>query len=508
MPMSLRPTRLRVQDETGRTRTLSAGPEAFEAFGTGSQPVFLGLGPDPASLARSVPTGETAGYVECPQFASAMPPAWKAAIPANLSPLAVAELTAERIARSRFFLYRQNPRLYPSFWGPILARLRLSLSPAGPAHTETRPNVVFLARPETGLLEPELARAFASLGYGVHDIPADRSLTAIPDALALDTPVLFLSINGAGLDPDGLVFSLLAATGVPVAVWCVDNPFHVLSRFRAPFWKKTILGVTDDWFLAPLRELGAASAHHLPLAASHHFFEAKPASGLEDTALFVGRSTFPGREHFFAGCRLPEELLTAARDGCARGVRADFGWWMQALGLAPAWPDKALRLAGYGAEMTGVAWRTACLGALARTMALILHGDPGWRELVPGASLAGPVDYYGGLAGCYAGAAVMVNLTSPLLPRGLTQRHFDVWAAGGVLATDATPGLALFPKALTRPITFTGPGDIGRRASELARDTALRAELRAGWREELLARHLYTHRLSRLLDLALYAQRS
>ena len=103
---------------------------------------------------------------------------------------------------------------------------------------------------------------------------------------------------------------------------------------------------------------------------------------------------------------------------------------------------------------------------------------------------------------------MLFRSTSPLLPRGLTQRHFDVWAAGGVLATDATPGLDLFPKALTRPMTFTGPGDIGRRARELARDTALRAELRAGWREELLARHLYTHRLSRLLDLAFYVQRA
>lgn len=508
MPAARRPARISVRDETGHVRTLSAGPEAFDTFGSGPEPVFLGLGPDPAVAAGLVPTAKTAAYVECPDFADAMPPSWQAAIPAGLGAIAPAALTPERIARSRFYLYRQNPRLYPSFWGPILAHIQLALRPAAPSKAGHGQGAVLLARPDRGLMEPELARSLAALGRKCIDIPADRALQTITAVLDREVPALFLCVNGAGLDPDGLLFSLLAAAGVPVALWCVDNPFHVLGRFRAPFWKKTLVCVTDDWFVAPLRELGARSVHHLPLAASRHFFEARPTSGLKGRALFVGRSTFPGRDGFFAGCRLPEALVAAARAGLAAGERADFGWWLAKLGLSPTWPDKTTRLAGYGAETTGQAWRAACLNALARTMALTIHGDPGWRALVPEATLAGPVDYYGGLAGCYAAAAVTVNLTSPLLPRGLTQRHFDVWAAGGVLISDATPGLALFPAALTRPVTFTTPGDIGRLARELARDTPLRTELTAGWRELLKTQHTYEQRLSRLFDLAFDTHRS
>ena len=134
-------------------------------------------------------------------------------------------------------------------------------------------------------------------------------------------------------------------------------------------------------------------------------------------------------------------------------------------------------------------------------MPTTIYGDAAWRKLAPGAALGGPVDYYGALAGLYAGAAVTVNLTSPLLPRGLTQRHFDVWAAGGLLVTDATPGLDLFAAALTAPITFTRPGDIGSLARELARDKALRADLTATWQELVRTRHTYVHRLSALLEM-------
>lgn len=494
MPHSGRPQRLVIRDETGRERTLSAGKEAFLVSGPGSEPVFLGLGPDPALAAACLPPGGDAFYMECPAFAAAMPDRWREAIAPHFRPLAPEELTPARIARSRFYLYRQNLRLFPSFWGAIWARIQLALLPAPPA-TADRDGPVLLVRTPNGLLEPELARALEACGRTVTALPVEDTVTVLREILARQTPALFLCVNGAGLDADGLTASLVAAAGVPLAIWFVDNPFHVLGRFRAPFWKRAHLFVTDDWFLPKLRDLGAASVHHLPLAAGHHFLTARPDPSLAGRLLYVGRSAFAARDAFFAGCEPPQDLAAAAQDMLSYGERPDFGWWAQALSLSAFWPGKAVRQAGWGAEAAGLSWRVSCLTAAAEA-SLALYGDAGWTTILPQIAVHPPVDYYGALPGLYAGAAVTLNLTSLLLPHGLTQRHFDVWAAGGILLSDATPGLDLFPPDLVSPIVFRRPDEIAPRARELAGNTALTA----AWREHILAAHTYEQRITKLLD--------
>ena len=77
---------------------------------------------------------------------------------------------------------------------------------------------------------------------------------------------------------------------------------------------------------------------------------------------------------------------------------------------------------------------------------LVVVGDKGWKHhLPPGppeTPLLPPVDYYTTLPGLYRAASYTFNVTSLLLPGGLTQRHFDVWRAGGFLLptvrTDST----------------------------------------------------------------------
>jgi hypothetical protein len=501
MVRQTRPTRLHVVDETGAARTLAAGPETFTVFGRGECPLFLGLGPAPA-VAADLAAGRRAYYVECPDFAAAMPPQWGQTIPANWERLEPHALTPERIARCVCYLYRQNPRLFPSFWGPVWARVQLARLPR-PEHAATLPTVL-VARTPTGLMEPEIARALRVAGKTPIDIPADDAASAIGQSLGAGKPELFLGVNGAGLDDDGLVFSLLDAAGVPTAIWFVDNPFHVLGRFRGPFWKKARLFVVDDAFVAPLQALGARHVRHLPLAAASHFFGAAPHPELSDRMVFVGRSAFLGRDAFFAGCRLPEALLETARALLDRGERPDYFWWAARLGVDVFWPGKAARSAGYGAETASQALRAGVVAALAASGALTVFGDPGWRELLPeGVDLRGPVDYYGALPGIYAGAGVVAGTTSLLLPRGLTQRHFDVWAAGGCLVTDATPGLDLFPAGLTAPITGATPRDIAALANKLLTDAPLRSDYIAAWKEVVATAHRYEHRLATLLDQSL-----
>lgn len=441
-------------------------------------------------------------YLECPAFERQMDRRWRDAVPQGFTRLTPEELTPELVRRASLYLYRPNPRLFPLFWGPLVARCALSHLAGAP--WPERPTV-WLPGEEHGLLGRELALAFGARDWKVRWIPPRADAEAdLPWRLTQDRPRLYFSVNFRGLDPYGRTYFHLREAGCAVAAWFVDNSFHVLSAVKSRYWMGMHLFVTDDSFVEPLRALGAEHVHHLPLAASPVLFvrpQAEPAAhagGVEDRLVFVGRSSFPGKRTFFAGLRLDPAAWAEAEALLARGGRPDFFWWARRLGVETFWPGGEVRRAGQGAEESGLWWRTHCL--LAAGDALTVFGDEAWRALLPGRDVRGPLDYYAHLAPVYARAGGNLNLTSPLLPHGLTQRHFDVWCAGGVLLTDATPGLVLFPEELTREVTFRTPEELRERFETLRGSRAARARLTDGWRALILAEHTYARRVATVLD--------
>lgn len=513
-----RPKRSRILDGLGRPKTLPASPQDFlTLFGAGPDILLLGLGPEPERLAELVPELSGAAgrvrFVEAPALAAQLGEDWRERIPPAYEAMHIDELaaTAQDV---RVVLYRPGPRLFPDFWGPLLARLHLALLPQAPAPDQ---RLVWLPGDETDLLRLELREAFEALGYRVRLLPDEAALRGL--LAGGECPALYFSVNFKGLDPLGEAAHLLEAAGAKLAVWCVDNPLHLLSGLRARFWAQLPLFVTDDWFIEPLRSLGAANVRHLPLAARAVNLTGEPRrpdptimdptvmapafADLADRLVFVGRSAFPGKADFFAGCATPAAAWTEAERLLTTGGRPDFGWWLARLGIDRLWPGTDARRAGFCAEETGKAWRTACLSAAHKGLAgaFTVFGDAGWRELLPvGTDLRGPVDYYAALPKIAASAAACLNCTSPLLPHGLTQRHFDTWAWGGLLLTDATPGLSLFPAELTRAITFRTPQDIAPRLRALQASASEAEGLKQAWREELAARHSYAHRVQNVLE--------
>jgi hypothetical protein len=380
----------------------------------------------------------------------------------------------------------------------------------------------------TSLLRRELEAAFAGAGWRVLRLspealapePLARALSLPPGRSVLPgMPELVFSVNFQGLDKRGENYALLKARGVPVAVWCVDNPWNLVSGLRTEFWKDLQLFVTDPGFIPDLEAHGARQVRFLPLATDPALFTPDPAApdpasgdGARDKGplVFVGRSAFPDKERFFLGQSVPEELLHEALTRLRDGQRSDFFWWLEKMhpenGDARLWPGSAARRASLGAEQCSQAWRAACLRAAA-PLGLTVYGDAGWEKLLPpgpagkkAPELRPPLDYYSGLARVYGAAPLSLNVTSLLLPQGLTQRHFDVWAAGGFLLSDATPGLALFPDELTAPMRFTAARDIPALATALLKDRPFRRDLSRRWREHILAEHSYARRIKTVLE--------
>ena len=376
------------------------------------------------------------------------------------------------------------------------------------------------------LLHQELRQALKACGLSpvlpmrVHWQPHADMHAVWRELFCQGKPRLLLSVNLRGLDAEGRVFHLCRDMGVPVALWLVDNPWHVLSALRLPWWREACIFVTDASFMPELAAAGARHVHHLPLAVAPHMWraqEAMPAAPEKAEPLFVGRSAFPQKERFFAAASVPERLqneaLALLENNETPSGGPNYFWWRQRLGGA-AWPGFAVRGAGLGAEICARANRARWLRTLLEGRAgkcdgsggaerppLRIVGDAGWKALLPGADILPPVDYYAALPEWYA-RAVTLNVTSLLLPHSLSQRHFDVWAAGGVLLSDATSGLDIFAPDMADAVRLDRPEDFWPRWDALRSRPAHARDLRLAWREHLRQGHEYTHRVRRICQLS------
>lgn len=379
--------------------------------------------------------------------------------------------------------------------------------------------------PGTGkeLLRKELAQAFANAGCTVQHLAPEKLDAGALEELLADGSAAFVSVNFQGLENLPAVRDAFmrvygkekGRAGGRIAIWCVDNPWNLLAGQRDPAWRECSLFVTDESFVAPLKAHGAQRVFHLPLAASFAHFapdkerdSAYPPPDNLAPFVFVGRSAFPGKERFFAGIRLPDDLLRTARTMLKAGERPDLGWWEERLlsGNEAFWPGAKARQCAFGAEEANLIWRAFCLQQAAKAgrgtekPGLDVFGDEGWKGIVPtGGRLHPPVDYYARLPGIYRESRYSLALTSLQLPKGLNQRHFDVWAAGGVCLSDDTPGLALFPEELTAPIRFKTSQNIAATAEKLEKNHN-RNQLVADWQNLLREKHSYADRVDAILQ--------
>lgn len=524
---SRRPHRLKVENQFGRGQSLLDGPEQYITLhdpDLSEGLLLLGLGPDPGRLAQAVTPYPSAPvtWLDTPRFTSQMPRSWHAALPGEWTAITGQQLSEVDTANHTIVFYKPALRLFPDFWTPLLAQVHTFLCP-GPARRE--PATLWMPASRNRLLCQELGQAFQRLGLDVRLLTRPLAPEGLARKLGQEQPGLFFSVNFQGFDAQGYNFQLLRAHNVPTATWCVDNPFHLLSRIKSTFWRECTLFVTDDWFIQPLRDLGATRVHHLPLAADPLAVEGLAMAtlarkmGIADLAgqalepklepklepgstVFVGHSSFPDKNSFFAGCAMEPDMERRAAAALRNGERPDFAWWWENLDTPRLWPEKTVRQVGYGAEHCNQHYRAVHLNAAARVARLVVFGDKGWAELLlDSAQLRPEVDYYGPLYTIYAQAGCCLNLTSLLLPHGLTQRHFDTWVAGGVLLTDFTPGLRIFPQDLVREIVFSSPTSLSAQLRRLATEPNLGAQLRRAWSKCIMDHHLYDNRLARVANI-------
>ncbi|CCO25380.1 glycosyltransferase family protein [Maridesulfovibrio hydrothermalis] len=488
-----RPQRIQIKNESGIPQTLPEGKQYFQDLGGSGDILFLGLGPVPETAAALFPDSSTLYYIECREFEEQiklrreLPPVFK-------------RITQEQLkekSKLRIVLYTPNKKLFPSFWEPVISRLRL----AGTGiQAKKRHKTVWIPGDDKSLLVPEISRAFAAADFTYRVIAPDAMRKNLLSLLDQELPEIVFSINYSGLDNSGETYFMLCEAGVKVVVWLVDNPFHIISGVKSDYWKQVPTMVTDDWFIDPLEKLGAQKLIHLPLATDPELFNSTVPKypALEERIVFVGRSSFPQKKSFFSGCTFTQTDQIDAASAIRQGVKPDYEWWARRDRLNTFWPGRKVRETGFRAEQAGLLWRSNALENVKSK--LTLFGDAGWKDQLSASDLRPPVDYYTALPSIYAGSGITLNMTSPLLPHGLTQRNFDVWAAGGFLISDFTPGLSIFPEELAAECSFTSPDQLAELCDKFASLPRLRKSLSKIWHKVIMQEHTYNCRLHNILN--------
>lgn len=505
--------RRHIFDELNRRRTVYFGTECIgDLFSnhiiktpSGKYPiVLLGIGPFPNDwqhILNKQHIDKKIFWLESPSFEKQMPKEWYSSIPKHWEKLSIPEVL--ELIPSEIQIYRYIPayRLFSKFWGPIIGKLQQK-SIGNPIDFSSSQHI-YIASTTEHLLTKELLTACKQLGFIPIQHSPHKSLLEYGVLFKEKCPLLFLSINLQGLDNEGYIFHLLKTLQIPVAIWFVDNPWHILSNLRLPWWKEAHLFITDKSFIPSLRQHGAQNIYYLPLAAWKHasFSNKTVVSPVLHSLVFIGSSAFPNKKKFFSGLKLPVQLLHKAYKYLDNDNIPHVHWWKEQLTIKNCWPDMIIRLAGLGAEYCSLLRKQLWLN-MANHEGLTIFGDNEWKQYITNCTdIREPIDYYATVPTIYNNATYTLNISSLLLPEGLSQRHFDVWAVDGFLITDKTPGLSLFPKELTEPISIHSHKNLYTCINNIEKDPPLRTHLIAAWKKHIMSFHLYELRIQTILSL-------
>jgi len=362
--------------------------------------------------------------------------------------------------------------------------------------------------------EAESVRGFRSLGHRVATLDyrdAGARIDAFQQALLEQRPDLVFTVNGLGLDREGVMADMLARLRIPLALWFVDSPEFILHGDALPSRELTGVFLWDRSYLGFVEALGYRSSW-LPLAADEALAGAARFDGRYHASLsFVGNSLASGflsrlGSRFPSGCELSElaerameAVLLAPRGGQLQALDR----MLEGVDALPPGSEERLFFRAYVLHGSTTLYR---IGLLRNILPLkpSFFGDPeGWRRLFGlEISVHPDVNYFAETPRVYASSDISFNATSLQMPTAVNQRVFDVPLCGGFLLTDQQDDLfELFDAE--ELATYQGDGDVADQARFYLERPELRGKIAGKARERVLREHTYRQRMGRVVEVML-----
>jgi spore maturation protein CgeB len=365
---------------------------------------------------------------------------------------------------------------------------------------EPNSRIVLLDTPYPAVRES--GRALEKLGHTVFPITLGNDfIKRLLTLLVKVKPDFICTVNHIGFDESGALAHLLTELRMPFASWYVDNPRYILkdtantSPFCSVFcWERA--------YLPHLEHMGFHAPEYLPLATDPDIFATGGTGtpGYSASVSFVGDSMVAARSKWEK--RVPEALLEKLSGWTCKRRQADrskaMGDLLRETGMSEADCSLLDMEAALAWKLTQDYRKSLVSGLL--PLGLVIYGDEGWKEVLPGCGSVRPsVNYYSELPSVYRGSVINVNATSFQMPTAVNQRVFDVPACGGFLLTDHQEDMDRFFEPGRESVCYETPEEAVELAAYYRKNETERLKIAHAARERTLAEHTYEARMSALV---------
>jgi spore maturation protein CgeB len=391
---------------------------------------------------------------------------------------------------------------------------------------------IFLMFNPNGVVDRDICLASKTAGFRVESYQIQSSRTADGhtleriDLLAIAKTILkmhpdfVLSINGAGLDNEGLFACLCAFLKLPLVLWYVDEPF-VIPEWGLKYIPETTIAFTFDRFYERhLRSWGVPWVHTLPLAANAERLRSYMSPLTEDgeyrhPVSFVGALEYEKIQYLLQNIsRLWPDMPAGMVDVLDRTVpayRNDFlrdpdeilRACARDLGIHFSFPNGIVRqmVFSYIDREAGFRQRHEVIDSL-KPFGIRVFGEPFWEKAVGKAYYKGRINYYSPeIASLYRSSKVNVNISKYQLKTTVNQRVFDCPLCNGFLMTDFRDDLEEYLQIDKDVAVYRDTAELRKKiAFYLGNDRARRAVVENG-KAAILDRHTYPERLSKMVHI-------
>lgn len=389
-----------------------------------------------------------------------------------------------------------------------------------PRKTSSYPKRAFLLASKKSILHDDCAGGLEELGWEVKSELFGSNSHNEPDALeklALKirtyNPHLVFSINQAGCDAKGYIFSALFQAGIPAVIWYVDNPFALLPEDGGRMVQHAaVLACFDSSYVADLQNRTNITSIHLPLGTNSKRFNSHISDDLELkwNISFVGNLDLDMVSRQRTALETDHAHLVALVDKIVKNLMSGKSSRTSSellKDIAPlfsidwhALPHTLKERICIVAETDASAKKRAEIISMLSDEKIKVIGGPEWQPFLRPEQLSPPVNYLSELCPVYQKSRINLNISKFQLRSGVNQRIFDVPAAGGFVLTDQTSDLEQYFRPDEEVAVYGNAQEIKSKVKYYLNHEHERLSIIDKARIRVLNEHTYKHRMTQLIN--------
>jgi len=330
-------------------------------------------------------------------------------------------------------------------------------------------------------------------------------------------PDFVLTINGAGLDNDGLLSHLCAYMRLPMVLWYVDEPF-IVPEWGQKFISQTTVAFTfDRYYESRLKEWGINWVFTLPLGTNAERMLGygnveEHEADFSDTVSFVGTLDYEKIKYLLKNISqmwtsMPPEMADVLdatiyqyRLNPKRNIEDILKVCGHKNGVKFEFPDGIVKqmVLSFIDREASFRLRHEIVEAL-KPFDISVYGENFWKRVVGDEFYKGRINYYSSeIANLYRSSKININISKYQLKTTVNQRVFDCPLCDGFLITDYKDDIEEYFDIDESIVVFHNPEDLKNKVAFYLDNEKMARKVVEKGKENILSRHTYSHRLDEM----------